>query len=392
MKILIVGGGIGGATTALACLEAGFEVALFERADALSEVGAGVQISPNATKVLDRLGLAPALKDIAFEPEALEMRLGRSGRRLFSIPMREEAARRYGAPYCNVHRADLMTALAAALTKRAPNAVHLRKELIRFKQDANQVTLDFADGSSAQGDMLIGADGIHSVVRTELFGQERPRFTGTVAWRLVVPASALPKGLVPPTACIWAGPRKHAVTYYLRRGELVNFVGVVERSDWQNESWTEEGPKAELAADFKGWAKPIDAIVAAASECYRWALFDRDPLSLWSRGRATLVGDACHPMLPFLAQGAAMAIEDAWVLATTLKSNADVTAALTAYESARKPRTTRAQRAARSRTRLYHQNGLAALATYAPIWLAGRITPSTIRSSQDWLFAHDVVR
>jgi len=240
---------------------------------------------------------------------------------------------------------------------------------------------------------LIGADGIHSVVRESLLGPEHPRFTGNVAWRLVVPAERLPKHLVPPTACIWVGPGRHAVTYYLRRGELVNFVGVVERDERTIESWTQRGAKSNLAADFAGWAEPIAAIIAAATDCYRWALFDRAPLPKWSSGRVGLLGDACHPMLPFLAQGAAMAIEDAWVLSRELKASAqDVPAALASYETARKERTTRVQGNARARMGLYHKRGAAArMSTYGAMWLAGRLAPSLVHASQDWLYAHDVV-
>jgi salicylate hydroxylase len=170
----------------------------------------------------------------------------------------------------------------------------------------------------------------------------------------------------------------------------VNFVGVIERGDWQNESWTERGEKAELAADFAGWAKPVTAVIERARECYRWALFDRDPLRTWSAGRVTLLGDACHPMLPFLAQGAVMAIEDAWVLSRKLKM--DVVGALAAYEAQRRPRTSRAQHAARARMSLYHRRGPAGrLATYGPLWLAGHLAPGLVTARNDWLFAHDVV-
>jgi salicylate hydroxylase len=284
-----------------------------------------------------------------------------------------------------------MSVLTEELAQRAPNAVHLGKEIATYTQAPQGVTLTFADGASETGDVLIGADGIHSRVRETMQGRQAARFTGNVAWRLVVPASALPRDLVPPTACIWVGPGCHAVTYYLRNGELVNFVGVVERSDWQTESWTERGEKADLAKDFAGWAKPIEAIIAASGDCYRWALFDRDPLASWHDGRATLMGDAAHPMLPFLAQGAVMAIEDSWVLSRKLKSTTDISAALAAYEATRKPRTTRVQLSARGRTGLYHQRGtLKQLAIYGPTWLAARLAPSVVQAQPDWLFKHDV--
>lgn len=391
MKALIAGGGIAGVTAALCLIDAGIDAALFERSTALGEVGAGIQISPNGVKVLDRLGLRDAIDRVAFRPEALEMRMGQSGTQLFSIPLRDVAERRYGAPYYHIHRADLMTVLTDALAERAPNAVHLGKDIRTFTQTSQGVTLTFADGTSETGDVLIGADGIHSRVRETMQGRREPRFTGNVAWRVVVPASALPKNTVPPTACIWVGPGRHAVTYYLRKGELVNCVGVVERSDWQTESWTERGEKSDLAKDFAGWAKTIQAIIDAAGDCYRWALFDRDPLTSWHDNRAAVMGDAAHPMLPFLAQGAVMAIEDAWVLSRKLKGAADIPSALAAYEETRKPRTSRVQLQARSRAGLYHQTGtLKQLTTYGPMWLAARLAPGVVHAQQDWLFTHDV--
>ena len=392
MKALIAGGGIGGITAALCLLDAGVEVELFERAAALGEVGAGIQISPNGVKVLRRLGLTQALDGVAFRPQALEMRIGVSGTRLFAIPMRDVAERRFGAPYYHVHRADLIAVLSKALRERAPAAVHLNKDLLAFERTGRSIRAAFADGTAAEGDVLIGADGIHSRVRERLFGAEKPRFTGNVAWRLVVPATARLKELVPPTACVWVGPGRHAVTYYVRGGDLVNFVGVVERHDWQNESWTERGDKADLAADYAGWAKPIEAIIADAGECYRWALFDREPLPTWSDGNVALVGDACHPMLPFLAQGAVMAIEDAWVLSRKLKTAANIADAFVAFEAERKPRTTRAQRGARRQMGLYHKRGrVSQIATYGPMWLVAHLAPSVVHTRNDWLYSHDVV-
>lgn len=391
MKALIVGAGIGGVTAALALIDAGLDVELYERNGTLSEIGAGIQISPNGVKVLDRLGLRDMIDAVAFRPEALEMRIGTTGTRIFSIPMREEAVRRYGAPYYHVHRVDLLKLLAQALRARSTNAIHLNREVQSYAQTVTGVTVTFTDGTRAVGDVLIGADGIHSRVRAAMLGDTPARFTGNTAWRVVIPAAEV-RDLVPPTACVWVGPGRHAVTYYLRRGELVNFVGVVERKDWQSESWTERGDKADLIGDFQGWAKPIARVIDQAGECYRWALFDRDPLTKWRDGRIALLGDACHPMLPFLAQGAVMAIEDAWVLSRKLKAATDIPSALAAYETERKPRTTRVQRGARAQMGLYHQRGAARqLATYGPMWLAARLAPQIVHTRQDWLYSHDVV-
>lgn len=391
MKALVIGGGIGGVTAALCLRAQGIDVELFERADTLSEVGAGIQLSPNGMKVLARLGLDARAEAMAFRPEALEMRLGTSGTQVFSIPMGEGARARYGAPYLHIHRADLMALLSDALAATAPGAVHLGRHLTGLDQDADRVTARFADGSTATGDVLIGADGIHSQVQATLFGASPARFTGNVAWRLVVPADDRLRALVPPTATIWVGPGRHAVTYWLRRGELVNFVGIVEQQGWQKEGWTEPGDIADLRHDFAGWAEPVTEIIARAQACHRWALFDRDPMARWGEGRATLLGDACHPMLPFLAQGAVMAIEDAWVLARNLATHAPVPAALRTYAQARQPRTARVQLGARAQMGRYHQRTvLGQLATYGPMWLAARMAPGKVRSMQDWLYKVDV--
>ena len=391
MKALVIGGGIGGVTLALCLLEAGIEVSLFERNPAIVEIGAGIQLSPNAARVLEKLNLLEDIGRIAFQPLSLDMRLGHSGTRIFSIPIRERAASQFGAPYYHVHRADLMDALLGALQQRHDKALHLNKTLVSFSQDASGVKAKFDDGTEASGDILIGADGIHSVVRSQLQGETPARFTGNIAWRLVVPASPELKKLVPPSATIWVGPGRHAVTYYLRRGELINFVGVVERDDWQKESWTEPGEVQQLRSDYAGWAKPVTTLIAEAQSCHRWALFDRNPLESWSEGRVSLLGDACHPMLPFLAQGAAMGIEDAWVLSRKLKLDGNVPDLLAAYEAERKPRTSRTQLGSRRQMGLYHQRSLfSQLTTYGPMWLAAHLTPAYINSRQDWLYGHDV--
>jgi salicylate hydroxylase len=391
VKALVVGGGIGGVTAALCLHAVGIDVELFERSDALKQVGAGIQLSPNGMKVLARLGLDAAVASVAFRPEALGMRLGRSGTTIFSIPMGAGAEQRYGAPYLHVHRADLMAVLAAALDERAPAALHTGRTLVSVEQDTQGVTARFTDGSTATGDVLIGADGIHSQVQATLFGQSPARFTGNVAWRLVVPADDRLRALVPPWATIWVGPGRHAVTYWLRRGELLNFVGIVEQDGWQKEGWTEPGDVADLRRDFEFWAEPVTEIITRATSCHRWALFDRDPLERWGEGRVTLLGDACHPMLPFLAQGAVMAIEDAFVLARSLASQSAVPDALRAYEATRRPRTARVQQAARAQMGRYHQRTLLGqLATYTPMWLAARLAPAQVRSMQDWLYTVDV--
>lgn len=392
MKAIIAGGGIGGMTAALAFRHFGWDVEVHERAPELGEVGAGIQISPNGMKVLRKLGLADRVAENAFEPEALEMRMGRSGRPIFRVPVGDAAVARWGAPYLHVHRADLVDALAAELEDRAPGSVHLSSAVTGYEQSADGITAQTDGGASAKGDVLIGADGIHSAIRTQMLGPEAPVFTGNVAWRAVVPIEKLGDLAPSPTACIWPGPGRHAVTYRLRRGTLANLVGVVERNDWQGESWTEQGTREEALADFAGWHPIVTNLIEKADAHFRWALFDRAPLEQWSDGRAALMGDAAHPTLPFMAQGAVMAIEDAFVLARECAdSSRDIPSALERVYASRIKRTSGVQLGSRANAATFHKRtAMSQLATYGPMWLAGRVAPDIVRARQDWLYAEDV--
>tara|TARA_R110000787_G_scaffold14647_1_gene45024 strand:- start:5786 stop:6991 length:1206 start_codon:yes stop_codon:yes gene_type:complete len=391
MKILIAGGGIGGLTAALALTQFGHDVVVLEQAEALGEVGAGLQISPNGMKVFEALGMSDRIAANAFQPEGIELRMGRSGRVVFDIPLGLSAADRWGAPYLHLHRADLVDALAAELAERAPGAVRLGAKIASYTQDGQSVTVTLEDGTHVDGGVLVGADGIHSVVRGAMLGPDKPRFTGNVAWRAVVPIERLGDDLPPPTACAWVGKGRHAVTYRLRGGALANFVGVVEHDGWQVESWSGEGLREDALRDFAGWHPVITNMIRQADVLNRWALYDRPDLPRWHDGRVVLLGDACHPMLPFLAQGAVMAIEDAWVLAARLSEGGDVTHALAAYERDRRGRTAAVQAGARNNAKLFHRhNPVTQLATYGPMWLAGRAAPGFVHSRNDWIYGHDV--
>ena len=238
--------------------------------------------------------------------------------------------------------------------------------------------------------MVLGADGVRSQVRAALFGAAEPRFTGQIAWRGTVPATALPKGAVRPTATVWVGPGRHLVTYYLRRGDLVNFVAVEERNAWTEESWSAKGDLDAMRAAFAGWTREATCVLEAAEECLLWGLFDHPPLPAWRKGRAALLGDSCHPMLPFMAQGAVQAFEDGAALARLLSDeNLAVETALAAYEAARRPRATRVQKVARANARLFHARGPAEqIARYAPIALGARLSPRLAMSRLDWLYGH----
>jgi salicylate hydroxylase len=388
MKVVIAGGGIGGLSAAIALCKVGFEVEVVERASALQEVGAGLQLSPNATKGLASLGVLEAVAAISSMPETLEMRIGRTGQKVFSIPIAREARNRYGAPYLHAHRADLIDILSRAAVQ-AGAQIRLGARVSAYVRDDAGLRVGLDTGAILPCDLLVGADGVRSAVRRQMLGEEAPRFTGAVAWRMTAPADVAPD--LPQSAIVWAGPGKHAVTYRIRRGTLINFVGVVETRDWRSESWDQAGDPVELAKIFGDWASPIPDIIASASHCFVWALFDRDPLPSWSEDRVTLLGDACHPMPPFQAQGAAMAIEDAVVLAKCLNAEGVSQASLQRYEKLRKPRTSKVLASARANMGVFHRSNIVTqAATYGPMKLADRLFPSFVRSRQDWIYGYDV--
>ncbi len=391
MKVLIAGGGIGGLTTALCCLQRGHEVTVLEQAEALLEIGAGLQLSPNAMQVMQALGLREKLETRAFRPEAGELRMGRSGMKVFSFALADAADKRWNAPYLHIHRADLVSVLSGAIKDYPSGSIELSSKLAGYEQTDNQVTAHLEGGASVQGDVLIGADGIHSVIREHMHGPDAPRFTGNVAWRATVPVERLGEHRPPRTACAWVGRGRHAVTYLLRCGDLANFVGVVETSEPGSETWTQQGDKASAIKDFTGWHPVITTILQQSDTLYRWALYDRAPLERWTDGRVALLGDAAHPMLPFMAQGAAMAIEDAYVLAKHLEDGAAAKDDLIAYQDSRFERTRRVQAASRANSNIFHRkSALTRLATYGPMWLAGRVSPGFYSARQDWIYGHDV--
>jgi salicylate hydroxylase len=388
MKIIIAGAGIGGLSAAIALAKAGFEVEVIERAGVLREVGAGLQLSPNAVKALDALGCAEAAEAVSSEPEALELRIGKTGMRLFSIPAGKTARKRYGAPYLHIHRADLIEILRRS-AEFAGAKIRLGARVAAFVPNGAEVRIGLDTGDVVIADLLVGADGSRSIVRKQMLGEDAPRFTGCVAWRMLAPIEACPD--LPNSAVVWAGRGRHAVTYRVRKGAQINFIGVIEQSTWHDENWDQPGDKRELLEAFGDWAEPVRRVVESAQACMRWALFDRDPLLRWSGPRVTLLGDACHAMPPFQAQGAAMAMEDAVVLARCLHGEGVSEAALTEYEKQRKPRTSRVLASARSNMGVFHRsNAFTQVATYGPMWIANTLMPAFVRSRQDWIYGFDV--
>lgn len=396
LHIVIAGGGIGGLTAALSCAHFGHKVTLLEQAPELGEVGAGLQISPNAMKVFRALGIADNVAAKAVAPDMIEARMGRSGTVIFSVPLAQYARETWGAPYLHIHRADYITALHRAISDQTHIDLVLGAGVEGYEHASDVVCVKVQDGRMFYGDVLIGTDGVKSTVRAQMLGPETPRFTGNVAWRAVVPMERLGDLAPERTACVWMGPGRHAVTYHIRGGTLANFVGVVERDDWQTESWTEAGERAELATDFAGWHPVISHLISAIPQdnIFKWALFDRDPLGAWTDRRVALLGDAAHPMLPFLAQGATMAVEDAWALAVEVTRHSDnPVQALQHYQVRRFARTQKVQQASRANMGLFHKRGaLSQILTYGPMWLGAYMFPTVVNSRLNWLYGHDETR
>ena len=353
-QALIVGAGLGGLTAAHALQKFGWETQIFEQAAEFSEVGAGIQLSPNATRILRKLGLLYKIRAASFEPTAASIRDGLKGTPLMHAPLKGFCERVYGAPYLHLYRPDLHAILAEGLN------VSLGQESLGITpahlDDQGQVIPpslllnrfeNSADRLSCEDHLVVGADGLKSRLQAGLNGPENPRFTGQVAWRGLVQVTPELRRLIPADATVWAGPGQHVVTYYLRPN-LLNFVAVTEQEDWQEEGWNLPGDPAELRSRFEGWHPAIGEVFAACQSVRRWALFDRPLLARWTDDQVALLGDAAHPTLPFLAQGAALAMEDAWALAKYAPD-------LKAYEGARKPRATKLQAWARSNAKLYHQ-------------------------------------
>jgi salicylate hydroxylase len=389
-KIVIVGGGIGGLSAALALLKRGLDVEVYEQSSQLKEVGAGIQIGSNGTRVLYALGVEQALAEVQVMAMARELRHWRTGEAWNWFELGESAARRFGAPHLMLHRGDLHAALTKAVKALKPDSIALSKTCVAVSQTAELAEVRFEDGSSSKAACVIGADGIHSVVRAILFGASKPEFTGCVAWRGLIPMRQLPDHLHRMVGTTWLGPRGFVLHYPVRRGELMNFVSVVERDDWQVESWVVAGTTNELANDFPGWHDDVQTLIGAIETPYKWALMVRAPMDRWSRGRVTLLGDACHPTLPFLGQGAVMAMEDAYIVAACIEKYLhDPAKAFARYEEIRRDRTANVVRKAQENRAMAFEPRLADEDAVAEVvaldWLNVRR-----RERLDWLYNYDV--
>lgn len=387
-KVLIAGGGIGGITALLASRQRGIAAELFEQAAAFGQVGAGLQVSGNATRVLRTLGLGDALARVAYYPEGRDYRAWDTGDRLYYTPLGKRAEAHFGAPYYTAHRADLLDVLLGGL---GTESFHLGSRIERFDQDDDSVTITLADGSTATGDILIGADGIHSTVRGQMFGKELPRYTGNVAWRGLVPAERVAHLDVAEVAGVWMGPNRSIVQYYIAAGKTFNWIGISRSEQPARESWLAAGRIEDALAEYAGWHDTIRTIIAATPRVLRQALYDREPLPDWRIGRVVLLGDAAHPMMPFYAQGAAQSIEDAYVLAGCLAATPDApVAALERYVKLRQPRTAWMQGLSRREEELYQMADAVEVAERNARMRVNRIPESaTFPPEQERLYGYD---
>ena len=391
--IVIAGAGIGGLTAALALARQGLGVRVVEQAARLEETGAGLQLTPNATRILLGLGLGEQLRPLVVAPERLSVHAASSGRQIAAFPLGATAEARYGAPYWVVHRADLQSVLVEALAAHPEVAITLDARLDDFTPDAGGVTVRARRQSGEileqHGSALVGADGLWSGVRARL-DPAQPRFRGRVAFRASVPAAAVATEFRAPAVHLWLGPDAHLVHYPVKAGALVNIVAIVH-DRWEQPGWSAAAARDEVLARFptRAWAAPARDLLALPERWLKWALYDLPPLTRWGDGPVTLLGDAAHPMLPFLAQGAGSAIEDAAVLAAAIAApaaatpGADPVAALRAYETMRRSRTADIQRSASRTGAIYGLGGLAALARNA---VMGALGGDALLARQDWIY------
>jgi salicylate hydroxylase len=338
--VVVVGAGIGGLTAALALLKRGIDVEVYEQSNQLKEVGAGIQISSNGTRVLFALGLEAALAQVQVRPERRELRHWSTGETWNWFDLGDKSTERFGTPHLMLHRADLHGLLADAVRALKRDAITLNKRCVSVASHAGHAEATFEDGSTASVPYVIGADGIHSRVRVCLFGPSKPVFTGCIAWRGLIPMEKLPRRLARMVGTNWLGPHGNVLNYPVRRGEIMNYVSMSERDDWQIESWSTVGTTEELRNDFRDWHPDVQVMIDRIETPYKWAMMIREPMAAWSKGRVTLLGDACHPTLPFLGQGGVMSIEDGYVVAACLdKYFGEPDVALARYEEIRKERT-----------------------------------------------------
>ncbi len=392
LSVLVVGGGIGGLSAALCLARKNFSVTMLEKRDLFREVGAGLQISPNAGQVLQELGLGEALENLGVKPQSLDVFDGIEGSHLAHIPLNQFMEMRHGFPYYTISRTDLHQALAEAAMQHANIDIHFDSHVTSVGFHGETVAVTVNENRDFDADVMIGADGIWSAVRKLVSGDSAAKYTGHTAWRAMIDANEAPENFRRHAVQLWLGPKTHLVHYPVCAGEKINIVAITE-SSWKKEGWSHPGRVVDLIKHFSDWDSTPKELLAAMGKPLKWALCGRDPDYDWhGKGRVTLLGDAAHPMLPYLAQGAAMAIEDAYILADELEAGLgeDPVIALRSYENKRAPRTGRVQKSAFDNARLYHLNGAARIARNMALRAAGA-APGLFMKRYNWLYGKNVM-
>jgi salicylate hydroxylase len=381
-RIAIIGGGIGGLTAAISLLQAGYDVQVYEQSRLLSEVGAGINISPNASRILIRLGFRDDCARLAYRSPFFHQRRWDDGRTLTKTRLDTDIEKEFGAPHYIFHRGELHSMLAKPVP---PERVHLAHRCTGVEQDGDTVRARFENGAEIEADVLIGADGIFSAVRRAMLGPEKPRFACR-AYRGLIPVERVRD--IPPESTAFLGPGRHFIHYFVSAGRMLNFVGHVEQEDWISESWTEPGRVEDLRAAYAGWHPQVQRIIDEVDETFIWAVLDRPPIPRWSFSRVTMLGDACHPMIPFMGQGGAQAIEDAVAITACLqKCGDDVQAGLKIYETVRLPRTSQIQNGSwDNKTRFHMPDGPGQVSRDA--LMAKSMTDWSYRAIA-WVYGHD---
>ncbi|MBV1701739.1 MAG: FAD-dependent monooxygenase [Hyphomicrobiales bacterium] len=394
-RIAISGGGIGGLTAALALADIGCEVDVFEQSDAFSEVGAGIQLAPNACRVLHELNVLPLLAGLAIEPTALEILDGHSRKQLAQMPLGAIAEKRWGAPTLVVHRADLQQALLQAAATRKGVRVHTGATIADPIIQTDRITLETPSIGSMDFDALIGAEGLNSALRSKLFAAPKPEFSHRIAWRNVVPVEMVPAFAKANKTSLWLGSHAHLVHYPVRGGTLVNVVAITvwhgDASDVTGSNfWDQQIAIDNLYQHFGFWHEDALSLLSSDDNWRCWPLMDSAPNFQWNMGRVALLGDAAHPTLPFMAQGSAQAIEDAAALACLIAAQrTDIPAALARYSQLRAPRAARVQALSRQQGQIYHLSGIAAFARNSVMRM---MSPEHLAARTDWIYGHDATK
>jgi salicylate hydroxylase len=390
-RIAIAGAGIAGLTTALSLLQRGWKVDVYEQASQLAEVGAGLQISPNGTRVLQSLGLEPALQSVVCQAQGKEIRMWNTGQRWKLFDLGDDCLSRFGAPYWMVHRGDLHKILLDAFNAQSDAPVRLNSRVVSAQSTSTGASFVLQDGSHHSAHGLIAADGVHSILREKLLGEDKAQFTGLLAWRGLVPVHTISAHLQAQVGTNWVGPGAHVITYPVRGGALMNVVGIIEKDGWLGESWTERGTHEELLQDFGHWHADVGELMRKIDQPFKWALLGRSPQKGWAQGAICLVGDSAHPTLPFLAQGANMAIEDAAVMARCLTAYSTAEKAFAEFENLRWQRTADIVNRSSDNAKRFHNPQLSDAAK-AVDYVSTEWEPEKVRRRYDWMFEYDALR